>query len=401
MVESDGLLNRCRLTPYLGFESRSLRLNLRAVFPLALLMGLAVSPVWAQGGYEYQSPTEYYLSARRLYPPVPNLTTRLLAQTPTRYQGKTLELTGRCTGIVKQGTGALLLLQSPRDGSLSLELDVVPTWLQPGGQLRVLVVAMGAPEGEIVLGMPDMQVVAVASESDIAAEEYAWARDAGTRARREALREAALRANRARLSASGSSVKRSKLPLPSRGGARSALTSNALAAYPAYKEFISRWNTRLTDAEAGAMASSILLYSEKYDVDPRLVCALIIAESDFRPGITSRSGAMGLGQIMPESAREIGLTNPYDPVQSIAGATYLLRGRLDKYSGGKSREDLEMRHIILALASYNAGMGAVKKYGGVPPYRETQNYVRKIERIYRQLCAGDAESTAGGGNATR
>ena len=77
-----------------------------------------------------------------------------------------------------------------------------------------------------------------------------------------------------------------------------------------------------------------MLFSERYDVDPRLMVALIIAESDFRIKETSNKGAMGLGQIMPDEARDLRLTNPYDPVQNIAGAVYLLRGRLDKYSGG-------------------------------------------------------------------
>jgi soluble lytic murein transglycosylase-like protein len=119
--------------------------------------------------------------------------------------------------------------------------------------------------------------------------------------------------------------------------------------------------------------------------------ALIIAESDFRPGITSNKGAMGIAQLMPDETQELGLTNPYDPVQNIAGAVYLMRRRLDKYSGGASQQELQMQHIILALASYNAGEGAVKKYKGVPPYRETQNYVKKIERIYRQLCQSETQ----------
>jgi soluble lytic murein transglycosylase-like protein len=90
---------------------------------------------------------------------------------------------------------------------------------------------------------------------------------------------------------------------------------------------------------------------------------------------------------MPGTAREIGLQNPYDPVQNIGGAVYLLKTRLDKYSGGAAAPgDLTSRHIVLALAAYNAGMGAVKRYGGVPPYRETRNYVKKVERLYRQLC---------------
>ena len=152
-----------------------------------------------------------------------------------------------------------------------------------------------------------------------------------------------------------------------------------------------REGPRLTDNQADGITASLLLYCERYDVDPRLMVALIIAESDFRPGITSNKGAMGIAQLMPDETQELGLTNPYDPVQNIAGAVYLMRRRLDKYSGGASQQELQMQHIILALASYNAGEGAVKKYKGVPPYRETQNYVKKIERIYRQLCQSETQ----------
>jgi soluble lytic murein transglycosylase-like protein len=153
-----------------------------------------------------------------------------------------------------------------------------------------------------------------------------------------------------------------------------------------YRAAIRSFNRRLSEREVDAITSSILLFSERYDVDPRLVMALMIAESSFNPNVTSHKGAMGLGQLMPAEANRLGLTNPYDPVQNIAGSIYLLRGRLDKYSGGAGQQNLSMQHIILALASYNAGMGAVKKYKGVPPYRETRNYVKKVERIYRQLC---------------
>ena len=95
---------------------------------------------------------------------------------------------------------------------------------------------------------------------------------------------------------------------------------------------------------------------------------------------------------MPDEVKTLGLSNPYDPVQNVAGAIYLLRGRLDHYSGGAAQKDLQEKQIMLALASYNAGMGAVKKYGGIPPYRETQNYVKKITRLYKELCAGDTGS---------
>src|SRR6185369_12865749 len=110
---------------------------------------------------------------------------------------------------------------------------------------------------------------------------------------------------------------------------------------------------------------------------------------------TSNKGAMGLSQLMPDEVDRLKLSNPYDPVQNIAGATFLLKERLNKYSGSGAFKDATMQHIVLALASYNAGMGAVKKYGGVPPYRETQNYVKKIEQIYRQLCQYEGSGAQG------
>ncbi len=350
----------------------------------------------AQDASSFQrSPSEQYLNLRHLYPPMQGLTPKMLAEDPKTYRGMTLELEGRLTGIVQTDDGgALLMLSTERSGSLNLTMSLVPTWLQSGTRLRVLVVATGAPEDTVVVGVPDMKVVAVASANDIAAAEYKWRQTVAARQAKEKQYQAAMAANRSRLASrsnavrGGSSVRTAVDP-----NAPLSLSPAAKSVYPYYRDFIQSWNKKLPATQAASIAASVLLFSERYDVDPRLVIALLIAESDFRPGITSNKGAMGLGQIMPDEAKDLGLSNPYDPVQNVAGAVYLLRGRLDKYSGGKGKQDLTMQHIILALASYNAGMGAVKKYGGVPPYRETQNYVKKIERIYRQLCAGD---TAGG-----
>jgi len=125
-------------------------------------------------------------------------------------------------------------------------------------------------------------------------------------------------------------------------------------------------------------------------MDPRLMIALFIAESDFDPNSTSHAGAMGIGQLMPGTARDLGLSNPYDPVQNVAGSIWLLKSHLHKYSGGASKDEYQFRDIALALAAYNAGPGAVKKYKGVPPYRETQKYVRKVTAIYKALCGGNA-----------
>jgi len=93
-----------------------------------------------------------------------------------------------------------------------------------------------------------------------------------------------------------------------------------------------------------------------------------------------------LGQLMPATAASLGVSNPYDPVENVYGSIRYIRGMLDRMSGNKSWDELTWNDLALALAAYNAGPGAVKKHGGIPPYKETQNYVRKVTSIYKKLC---------------
>jgi hypothetical protein len=108
--------------------------------------------------------------------------------------------------------------------------------------------------------------------------------------------------------------------------------------------------------------------AETHGVDPMLVSALIQVESGNRPTARSNKGAMGLMQLMPSTARQYNVRNPYDPKANIAAGVKHLKSLIDRFDGV----------VELALAAYNAGEGAVKKFNGVPPYRETRNYVTRI-----------------------
>ncbi len=143
-----------------------------------------------------------------------------------------------------------------------------------------------------------------------------------------------------------------------------------------------RWNMyRKEVPSAGAGHRSYLdiirYHANSYRLEEALVKAVIKVESDYQPRIVSKKGAQGLMQLIPETARSLKVNNPFDPSENIRGGSEYLRRMLDLFDN-----DIE-----LALAAYNSGPNTVKRYGGIPPYNETRNYVKKVKHYldyYRQ-----------------
>ena len=124
----------------------------------------------------------------------------------------------------------------------------------------------------------------------------------------------------------------------------------------------------VSTARSAPFEASITEHARRERVAADLVRAVIQVESAFNPIAVSSKGAMGLMQLMPATATELGVLNPFDPDQNIRGGVTYLRQLLDRYDG----------NVELALAAYNAGIGNVTKYGDVPPFKETKNYVKKV-----------------------
>jgi soluble lytic murein transglycosylase-like protein len=128
----------------------------------------------------------------------------------------------------------------------------------------------------------------------------------------------------------------------------------------------------------------IVAAASKYGLDPALLAGVVKQESNFNPNARSGAGAKGLTQLMDATARRLGVSDPFDPAQSLDGGARFLSGLMKQFHGDQS----------LALAAYNAGPGAVQKYGGIPPYQETQRYVPKVLGFAAQFSRSWASSSA-------
>lgn len=151
-----------------------------------------------------------------------------------------------------------------------------------------------------------------------------------------------------------------------------------------YAAVLIRFNPRLPSASGRSLAGRVLVEADKAHIDARLVVALVAIESSWRPAAISRAGAVGLGQLMPGTAAALGV-DPTDAQANLAGTIRHLGRLLRLYATYEPRS-----RYALALGAYNAGEGAVARFGGLPPYAETRAYVRAVIGLWRRLAgAGD------------
>jgi soluble lytic murein transglycosylase-like protein len=269
---------------------------------------------------------------------------------------RVIEIKGTVTGSIRSQSGASLLVERTDGASLMVEAPNMPDWIS-GSRVsaRLLVEAERTEEH----GDMRATLLGVAPEHSVAAFEAAEMR----RAAKAAPKSAPASATRK------TTPKDWSLP--------------AHQATPHYAAFIRAYNRSLTDAQAIEIATGIIGFSLRYGVDARLIMAMVLVESGFNPAATSRAGAQGLGQLMPGTAAGLGITDAYDTLQNLYGTVRVIRGHIERYQA-KTGDNFQA--LVLALAAYNAGSGAVRRHGGVPPYEETQNYLRKVAELYFRLA---------------
>ncbi len=153
---------------------------------------------------------------------------------------------------------------------------------------------------------------------------------------------------------------------------------------PRYRRVVSALPRSRTVISAGELEPVIARHSRAHRLHPALIRAVIKTESDFDPLAVSRAGAIGLMQLMPQTAVRLDVRDSYNPDENIGGGTKYLRQLLDRFDG----------NLPLALAAYNAGEHAVERYQGLPPIAETRQYVKKVLRYYRTFLTNDQLSSS-------
>ncbi len=338
-----------------------------------LALALAGSTATARGSAFPEA--DRYFAARAGARVIENVTFQQVQTNAERWKGALIEVRGVIHGCARRDDGGTFIVA--RDGGDTFVIEAQQPLPESTVDIaRTVRVLARLPQDQS--NFSNLKLIAVSSEYEAASLEYERARRPA-RSLRPAPRVAARR-QRIRQAL----TRREALHQGRRR--QTMLASRGLDALSRYASAVQWFNPRLSTGDAYRLAQSIITYSVNYGLDARLVMAVIAAESNFNSNAVSSTGAMGLGQLMPGTANGLGVANPWSPEQNLEGATRLLRGHLNRFGGASPTQPLTWEQVRLALACYNAGVGAVRKYGGVPPYRETKNYIKKIGRLYYQMC---------------
>lgn len=279
---------------------------------------------------------------------------------------RVLEVEGKVTGSARTAAGPHLLLETEAGEVLFVGYDACPEWLDQGAPAARLLIRATRRKDD---GKLDLVLLGAARPADFEALELEALRQ---RAEAEAARPRPKPVVRALSGLAG--------PI---GKPKRDWDLPASEATPYYASYVAKMNKRLSEAEAYRIAEGVVGFSIRYGVDARLILAMVQIESGFDPSARSSAGAMGLGQLMPGTAQGLGITDAYDTTDNLYGTVRTIRGHLERYA--KQTQD-GYDALVLALAAYNAGSGAVRRHGGVPPYRQTQNYIPKVIALYRKLA---------------
>jgi soluble lytic murein transglycosylase-like protein len=304
-----------------------------------------------------------YQAARGRVAVAPLANPDLLTQQLPAYAGRVIELEGINNGTFTTGEGAGFLLRAPGRQLFILLARAADGAIALNNTVRVL--ARVPQEGSV---LESLAVLCTDPGYVAAAMAPEWSEEMPVADRAPDVFDVA------------------PDPTPPKMDARSyRYTERGLAQNPdilrLYAEKIREFNKRLSDEGAQQIAYHILEKSERHGIDPRLTMALVARESRFNPRAVSPKGAMGLGQLMPGTAAGLGVRNAFDVESNLDGTVRYLAAQLERFG-----------RLSLALAAYNAGPGAVRRYNGIPPYRETRNYVRLVWETYAELAGVDPDT---------
>ena len=350
---------------------------------------LAVAPqaAWSVPSPAAEAYYQVYDRARDLGTLLPTFSMDEVRNQPQQLQGKLVEVRGMINAIAGSDAHITIMVEGAPGGAspmVALPTDKRLTdfpILDVSTQVRMLCRVVPSQDNS----GGNLELVTAVKEYEAAQLDAPRAKAA---AQRQALAQRTQKpAVRTQLGSRGVGSQAYNSRVIHRGGSsRPRIGNEEIVA--AYAAAVQHFNRRVTARDADAIARKILYYSVNAGLDARLVMAVIAVESNFNSNAVSPVGAVGLGQLMPGTAADLGVGNSYDPNENLRGSTTLLSGHIRNFtSSGQPTEEA----IKLALACYNAGPGAVKKYKGIPPYRETQNYVRKIMHLYKQMSRGDQQ----------